>query len=465
MTQQLESPPINRGTVVAIRGSVIDIEFLDTLPEMHNVIKTGKNENILIEVTTYLDSNLIRGLALTPTQGLARGTIAIDTGHPLQVPVGERLLGRMVNIFGDTLDLEEKIQGGEWRSIYTPGVPLNQRSTTTEIFHTGIKAIDVLAPLEKGGKAGLFGGAGVGKTVLISELIHNMVSRYQGISIFCGIGERSREGEELYREMQETGVLDNTVMIFGQMNESPGVRFRVGHAALAIAEYFRDEKKRDVLLMIDNIFRFIQAGSEVSGLMGKLPSRVGYQPTLGTELAELEERICNTKTGAITSVQAVYVPADDFTDPAAIHTFSHLSAFIVLSRKRVSEGLYPAIDPLQSGSKILTPQVVGERHYQIAQAIRQTLANYEELKDIIAILGLEELAQNDRKVVYRARRLERFLTQPFYSTEQFTGLKGANVELEDALTGCERILNDEFSDYSEQSLYMIGSIDQAEAKK
>lgn len=462
MTQKRESPPNNEGRVVAVRGSVIDIAFPDTLPQMHNVIKTGKDQNIFIEVTTYLDSHLIRGLALTPTQGLARGTIAIDTGHPLQVPVGDRLLGRMINIFGETLDLAEEISGEEWLPIYTPGVPLNQRSTTTEIFHTGIKAIDILAPLEKGGKAGLFGGAGVGKTVLISELIHNMVSRYQGISIFCGIGERSREGEELYREMKETGVLDNTVMIFGQMNEPPGVRFRVGHAALAIAEYFRDEKKRDVLLMIDNIFRFIQAGSEVSGLMGKLPSRVGYQPTLGTELAELEERICNTKTGAITSVQAVYVPADDFTDPAAVHTFSHLSSFIVLSRKRVSEGLYPAIDPLQSGSKILTPQVVGDRHYQITQAIRQTLANYEELKDIIAILGLEELAQSDRKVVYRARRLERFLTQPFFSTEQFTGLKGANVDLEAALSGCERILNDEFSDYPEQSLYMIGSIDQGE---
>ena len=304
------------------------------------------------------------------------------------------------------------------------------------------------------------GGAGVGKTVLISELIHNMVSRYQGVSIFCGIGERSREGEELYREMKEVGVLDHAVMIFGQMNEPPGVRFRVGHAALTIAEYFRDVAQKDVLLMIDNIFRFIQAGSEVSGLMGNLPSRVGYQPTLATELAELEERICNTHRNSITSVQAVYVPADDFTDPAAVHTFSHLSASIVLSRKRVSEGLYPAIDPLQSSSKILTPQVVGQRHYRVAQAVRQTLANYEDLKDIIAMLGLEELAQSEQKIVYRARRLERFLTQPFFTTEQFTGLKGRNVNLEDTLRGCERILNDEFSDYPEQSLYMIGNINE-----
>jgi len=461
MNQQLESPPINQGTVIAVRGSVIDIEFPNTLPDMYSILKTGQEENILIEVLTYLNPHLVRGLALTPTQGLARGTKAIDTGHSLQVPVGDRLLGRMLNIFGETLDGQQPLTEGDWRSIYTSGVPLNNRATNTEIFHTGIKAIDVLAPLERGGKTGLFGGAGVGKTVLISELIHNLVSQYQGISIFCGIGERSREGEELYREMKETGVLNNTVMIFGQMNESPGVRFRVGHAALTIAEYFRDEQQRDVLLMIDNIFRFIQAGSEVSGLMGKLPSRVGYQSTLATELAELEERICNTQKGAITSVQAVYVPADDFTDPAAVHIFSHLSASIVLSRKRVSEGLYPAIDPLQSGSKILTPQIVGDRHYQIAKEIRQTLANYEELKDIIAILGLEELAQTQRQIVYCARKLERFLTQPFFSTEQFTGLKGTSVTLEDALTGCERILNDDQNHYSEQSLYMIGKITEA----
>ena len=370
----------------------------------------------------------------------------------------------MFNVFGETIDGRSPLSEQPKRSLHAAPIPLSDRATTTDIFLTGIKAIDVLAPLEKGGKTGLFGGAGVGKTVLITELIHNVVSRYQGVSIFCGIGERSREGEELYREMQEAGVLNNTVMVFGQMNESPGVRFRVGHAALTMAEYFRDDLHKDVLLTIDNIFRFIQAGSEVSGLMGQLPSRVGYQPTLASELAELEERICNTASGSITSIQAVYVPADDMTDPAAVHTFSHLSASIVLSRKRVSEGLYPAIDPLQSDSKMLTPQVVGDRHYQTAQAVRQTLANYEELKDIIAMLGLEELAQSERNIVYRARRLERFLTQPFFTTEQFTGLEGKIVKLEDALLGCDRILNDEFSDVSEQSLYMIGGVNEIKNK-
>lgn len=451
----------NQGTVNSIRGSVVDVYFTEQLPKLHNLLTTGENNQIIVEVVAYIGSEMVRGLALTSTQGLARGTPAIDIGHSLQVPVGDRVLGKMFNVFGNTIDGSEQLTGGEWRSIHATPVALNQRVTQTEIFQTGIKAIDLLSPLERGGKAGLFGGAGVGKTVLITELINNMVSRYEGVSIFCGIGERSREGEELYREMKEAGVLNNTVMVFGQMNESPGVRFRVGHAALTMAEYFRDDTQQDVLLMIDNIFRFIQAGSEVSGLMGQLPSRVGYQPTLATELAELEERICNTKRGSITSVQAVYVPADDFTDPAAVHTFSHLSASIVLSRKGVSEGLYPAIDPLQSGSKILTPQVVGDRHYKIAQSVRKTLANYEELKDIIAMLGLEELAMNERQIVYRARRLERFLTQPFFTTEQFTEIQGKTVDLQDTLDGCERILKDEFSDYPEKSLYMIGTIDEA----
>ncbi len=335
--------------------------------------------------------------------------------------------------------------------------PLGRRSTKSEVFETGIKVIDVLMPLERGGKAGLFGGAGVGKTVLLTEMIHNMVGQHEGVSIFCGIGERCREGEELYRDMKEAGVLPNMVMVFGQMNEPPGARFRVGHAALTMAEYFRDDEHRDVLLLVDNIFRFIQAGMEVSGLMGQMPSRLGYQPTMGTELSGLEERIANTDTGAITSIQAVYVPADDFTDPAAVHTFSHLSASIVLSRKRASEGLYPAIDPLQSSSKMATPGIVGERHYALAQEIRRTLAQYAELKDIIAMLGLEQLSPEDRKVVARARRLERFLTQPFFTTEQFTGLKGKLVSLKDALDGCERILRDEFKDYpGERALHDRG---------
>ncbi|MEA5506088.1 F0F1 ATP synthase subunit beta [Halotia wernerae UHCC 0503] len=459
------SSQFNQGQVVSIRSSVIDVRFPKRLPELYNQLVAGDDDNVIIEVVNHLDFETIRGIALTPTTGLARGSTVTDMTHSLQVPVGERLLGRMFNVFGDTIDRNEKITGGEWRSIHKIPVPLAQQSTTSEILETGIKAIDVLAPLERGGKAGLFGGAGVGKTVLITEMIHNMVSQHEGISLFCGIGERNREAEELYREMEEAGVLKNTIMIFGQMNEPPGARFRVGHAALTMAEYFRDDVKQDVLLLIDNIFRFIQAGQEVSGLMGRLPSRVGYQPTLETELAEFEERITNTATGAITSVQAVYVPADDFTDPAAVHTFGHLSASIVLSRKRASEGLYPAIDPLQSSSKMLTPTVVGKRHYQIAQGVRQTLANYEELKDIIAMLGIEELSASDRQTVNRARRLERFLTQPFFSTEQFTGKKGKLVNLSEAIEGCDRILNDEFADDSERSLYMIGTVDEAKSKR
>ncbi|NUN24272.1 MAG: F0F1 ATP synthase subunit beta, partial [Candidatus Jettenia caeni] len=386
-----------------------------------------------------------------------------DLGQPLKVPVGKQLLSRIFNVFGETIDKKEELQGIEWRSINQRPVPLSQRIVTSRLFETGIKVIDVLSPLEMGGKAGLFGGAGVGKTVLIMEMINNMAKQYQGISIFCGIGERCREGEEIYREIQEVGVLDNAILIFGQMNEPPGARFRVGHAALTMAEYFRDEEGKDILLLIDNVFRFIQAGAEVSGLVGHIPSRVGYQPTLGTELAELEERISSTNRGAITSVQAVYVPADDFTDPAAVHTFGHLSTSVVLSRKRASQGLYPAIDPLQSSSNMLTPNIVGNKHYTIAQGVRQNLEEYEELKDIIAMLGLEELSQTEQKTVNRARRLERFLTQPFFTTEQFTGRKGKMVSLENALEGCERILNDEFAGYPEESLYMIGKI--SEAKK
>jgi F-type H+-transporting ATPase subunit beta len=451
----------HQGTVMAIRGSVVDARFPPPLPALYHVLRAGDRQHIVIEVIIHLDADTVRGIALTPTRGLARGSVIVDTGQPLQVPVGRRVLGRVFDVFGAAIDGQAPLTGGEWRSIHRQPVPLRQQATTTEVFETGIKALDVLAPIERGGKAGLFGGAGVGKTVLIMELIHNVVGRHGGISLFCGIGERSREGEELYREIQEAGVLEHAVLVFGQMNEPPGARFRVGHAALTMAEYFHDDLRQDVLLLIDNIFRFVQAGAEVSGLLGQLPSRLGYQPTLGTELAQLEERICNTATGAITSVQAVYVPADDFTDPAAVHTFGHLSASIVLSRKRASEGLYPAIDPLQSGSKMLVPHIVGPRHYRLAQDVRRTLADYEDLKDIIAMLGLEELSLEDRRTVYRARRLERFLTQPFAVTEQFTGQAGKMVPLEDALAGCERILRDEFADYPERALYMIGTIDEA----
>ena len=465
MDTRKQSDPSDSGRVISVRSSVVDVRFSEGLPPLYNVLTAGDDGNMIIEVINHLDATTIRGIALTSTRGLALGSAAVDTGHSLRVPVGKEVLGRVFNVFGETIDRGDPLKGAEWRPIHQEPVSLNRRSTTSEIFTTGIKSIDVLCPLERGGKGGLFGGAGVGKTVLITEMIHNMVGQHEGVSLFCGIGERCREGEELYREMKEAGVLDNTVMVFGQMNEPPGARFRVGHAALTIAEFFRDDMRQDVLLLIDNIFRFIQAGQEVSGLMGQLPSRLGYQPTLGTELAALEERICNTVTGATTSVQAVYVPADDFTDPAAVHTFGHLSASIVLSRKKASEGLYPAIDPLQSGSSMLVPHLVGERHYRVAQEMRKTLALYEELKDIISMLGMEELSQEDRRTVYRARRLERFLTQPFFVTEAFTGYEGKTVDLEDALDGCERILNDEFSDYPERALYMLGKIDEATKKK
>ena len=461
MSDSGNTDPNRQGMVVAVRGSVVDARFPRRLPAIYSQVRAGPEGNVIIEVVNHLDAEHCRGIAMTPTQGLARGDMAVDTGTQLRVPVGKRLLGRMFNVFGEAIDGKEPCRGGPWRSIHQPPVPLTRQVTKMELFRTGVKVIDLLAPLERGGKAGLFGGAGVGKTVLIMELINNTVSQHEGASLFCGIGERSREGEELYRELEEAGVLKNTVLVFGQMNEPPGARFRVGHAALTMAEYFRDDARQDVFLLIDNVFRFIQAGSEVSGLLGRLPSRLGYQPTLGSELAELQERISNTAGGAITSVQAVYVPADDFTDPSAVHTFGHLSASIVLSRKRASEGLYPAVDPLESKSKMLVPHVVGQRHYKIAQEIRKTLALYEDLKDIIAMLGLEELSQEDRRTVNRARRLERFLTQPFCVTEQFTGHKGKTVDLEETLDSCRRILDDEFADYSERALYMIGGVDEA----
>ena len=459
-----EGAAAHSGVVVSVRGSVVDVRFDERLPPIYSVLRAGDRGRIVIEVLAQPDARHVRGIALTPTQGLARGMAVEDTGGPLQAPVGKGVLSRMFDVFGNTIDREGALSGVQWRSVHRAPPPLARRSTKSEIFETGIKVIDVLVPLERGGKAGLFGGAGVGKTVLLTEMIHNMIGHQEGVSLFCGIGERCREGEELYREMKEAGVLPNMVMVFGQMNEPPGSRFRVGHAALTMAEYFRDDEHRDVLLLIDNIFRFIQAGMEVSGLMGQMPSRLGYQPTMGTELSGLEERIANTDTGAITSIQAVYVPADDFTDPAAVHTFSHLSASIVLSRKRASEGLFPAIDPLQSSSKMATAGIVGERHYALAQEIRRTLAQYAELKDIIAMLGLEQLSPEDRKVVARARRLERFLTQPFFATEQFTGLKGKLVSLKDALDGCERILRDDFKDDPESALYMIGAISEAKGK-
>jgi F-type H+-transporting ATPase subunit beta len=451
----------NLGSVVSIRGGVVDVRFDQNLPPVYRVLRAGTKNEIVIEVLEQLTAQRVRGIALMPTQGLARGMSVEDTGYALRVPVGRAIVSRMFNVFGHAIDNGPEPADVQWRDVHHDPPPLEDRSTKSEIFETGIKAIDVLVPLERGGKGGLFGGAGVGKTVLLTEMIHNMVGHQKGVSIFCGIGERCREGEELFSAMKEAGVLKDMVMLYGQMNEPPGNRLRVGAAALTMAEYFRDDEHKEVLLLIDNIFRFIQAGMEVSGLMGQMPSRLGYQPTMATELSGLEERIANTHAGAITSIQAVYVPADDLTDPAAVHVFSHLSASIVLSRKRASEGLYPAIDLLQSSSKMATPGIVGEKHYELAQDVRKTLAQYEDLKDIVAMLGMEQLSPEDRKVVGRARRLERFLTQPFFTTEKFSGIKGQAVSLKDALDGCERILKDEFKDYPESALYMIGAIGQA----
>ncbi|MGD8743384.1 MAG: F0F1 ATP synthase subunit beta [Granulosicoccaceae bacterium] len=448
------------GEIIAIRGNVVDVRFSPPLPPRNQQLRTGRDNHVVLEVQTHLNATMVRCIALNSTRRLGRGMAVQATGTTLEMPVGEALLGRMLNVFGEAIDGAAPVEAQEYWPVHRPLLPLADRTTSTEIFETGIKAIDLLAPLERGGKSGMFGGAGVGKTVLINELINNMAEQYEGVSLFCGIGERLREAEEMYRAMQESGVLQKAVLIYGQMNEPPGARFRVGHAALTVAEYFRDVVKRDVLLLIDNVFRFVQSGTEVSGLMGRIPSRVGYQPTLATELAALEERICSSRSGSITSVQAVYVPADDLTDPSATHIFAHLSSSIVLSRKRASQGLYPAIDPLQTDSKMLTPAIVGKRHYRVAQTVRSTLAEYEDLKDIISMLGIEELSREDRDTVNKARRLERFLTQPFFATGQFTGKQGKLVPLAQTIDGCERILAGEFDEVNEKAFYMIGSIDE-----
>jgi F-type H+-transporting ATPase subunit beta len=449
------------GHIAAIRGGVVDVVFEGSVPRIHDLLYA---DTVALEVSGLIGNGMVRAIAMAPVRGLGLGLTVKATGGPIMVPVGEAVLGRMLDVFGEPIDGRPAPAATERRSIHQPPPKLSDRVLHSQILETGIKAIDLLSPIERGGKTGLFGGAGVGKTVLITELINNTVQHHKGVSLFCGIGERSREAEELYREMGEAGVREKTVMLFGQMNEAPGVRFLVGNTALTMAEYFRDDKGQDVLLLIDNIFRFVQAGSEVSGLMGRMPSRVGYQPTLATELAALEERITSTNRGAITSIQAVYVPADDFTDPAAAHIFSHLSASVVLSRKRASEGLYPAVDPLSSASVMLTPSVVGQRHYDIARAVRRTLAEYEELRDIIAMLGLEELSSADRATVARARRLERFLTQPFVTTGSFSGMDGKLVPIADTLTGCETILAQTQFDLPESAYYMIGGLDDLKAK-
>ena len=449
-----------QGRIVAIRGGVVDVVFGEQVPRINTLVQAGE---VAFEVASLIGDGVVRCIALGPARGLGLGAPVTSTGEMITVPVGEAVLGRMLNMFGAPLDGLPPPITRQHRPIHRPPPPLSERVLPAEVLETGIKAIDLLSPIERGGKTGLFGGAGVGKTVLLSELIHNTVEHHHGVSLFCGIGERSREAEELWREMGEAGVRDQMVMLFGQMNEPPGVRFLVGKSALTLAEYFRDDKGQDVLLLIDNIFRFVQAGSEVSGLLGRMPSRVGYQPTLATELAELEERIASTRKGSITSIQAVYVPADDFTDPAAAHIFSHLSASVVLSRKRASEGLYPAVDPLASTSVMLTPQVVGQRHYDIARAVRRTLAEYEELRDIIAMLGIEELSAHDRAVVARARRLERFLTQPFFTVGASAGTTGRLVPVAETLDGCEALLAQTTFDLPESAYYMIGGLSDLKA--
>ncbi len=461
---------VGHGRVTSVHGSVADVGFSGGLPGISHLLHVvGRSDDgrppMRMEVVAHLDAGHVRAVALTALRGLARGDEVVDTGTAIRVPVGAPLLGRMFNVFGEPIDGRghEHLADLPRRSVHRPPVSLTRRPATSETFTTGIKVIDLLAPLERGGKAGLFGGAGVGKTVLIMELVHNVVGAHEGMSVFCGIGERNREAEELYRELQLADVLDQSVLVFGQMDEQPGARLRVGHTALTMAEWFRDEQRQDVLMLIDNIFRFVQAGAEVSALLGQVPSRLGYQPDLATSLAQLEERIASTEAAAITSVQAVYVPADDFTDPAAVHVFGHLSASIVLSRDRAARGLYPAVDPLRSDSKMLSPAVVGDRHYRIARRVREALAAYDELQDVISMLGVEELSKEDQQIVGRARRLERYLTQPFFVTEQFTGLPGRLVDISDTLDDCERILDDELADRSERDLLMIGTLDELES--
>lgn len=447
----------NTGRVFAVYGNVIDVYFTEKLPLRNQQLSIQVEPPIILEVQAHLDANTVRCIALNTIKNVQRGSTVFDTNNNIEIPVGTELIGRMIDMFGNPIDDGPDIEC-QTRSIHQPSLKLSERDNKNTIFETGIKIIDLLSPLEQGGKSGLFGGAGVGKTVLVNELIHNMADQHDGVSLFCGIGERMREAQEMYSDMQSSGVLDKSVLVFGQMNEPPGARFRVGHSALTIAEYFRDVEKRDVLLLIDNIFRFVQSGMEVSGLLGRVSSRVGYQPTLSTELAALEERICSSKSANITSIQAVYVPADDLSDPSATHIFAHLSASIVLSRKRASQGFYPAIDPLQTESKMLSPSIVGEHHYKVAQAVRNTLAEYEELKDIISMLGIEELSHDDQRIVSKARRLERFLTQPFFITEKYTGKTGKRIPLKQTILDCERILNNELADVNEADLYMIGSL-------
>ena len=458
-----------RGVVSKVSGAVVDVRFTQgDLPAINTALTVAWDVDhlLVLEVQQHINAQTVRCVAIQETAGLACGTEAINTGAPIRVPVGDGVLGRLLNVVGEPIDQLGDLPDDIPRSpIHRAAPELTSQTAGGELFLSGIKVIDLLAPLARGGKAAMFGGAGVGKTVLIMELIRSIADRYKGTSVFAGVGERSREGHELWLDLKHSGVIDRTVLVFGQMNEPPGARWRVALSALSVAEHFRDEMGQDVLFLVDNVFRFVQAGSEVSGLLGRLPSRVGYQPTLSTEIAELEERIASVRSAAVTSIQAVYVPADDFTDPAVATTFTHLDSAIVLSRDMASEGLYPAVDPLASSSTLLDPAIVGQRHYEIAEEVRRLIEQYRELQEIISLLGVEELSATDRKAVARARRLIRFLTQPFAVTAQFTGRQGASVKLEDTLAGCEAILRGDTDDWEEGSLYMIGTIEDARAKE
>ncbi|WP_321333241.1 F0F1 ATP synthase subunit beta [Breoghania sp.] len=457
------------GKVVAIRGAVVDIAFAgDGLPAINDalIIENPDRGAVLVEVQAHLDGQTVRSIALQATAGLRRGDDVTRCGHPLEVPVGTAVLGRLLNVAGEVGD------GLEPLAEKTPKLPIHRsppdfsaEDGRTDLFRTGIKIIDLLTPLARGGKAAMFGGAGVGKTVLVMELIHAMVAGYEGISVFAGVGERSREGHEMLSDMRESAVLERTVLVYGQMNEPPGARWRVPMTALTIAESFRDDEHRDVLLLMDNVFRFVQAGSEVSGLLGRMPSRVGYQPTLASEVAALQERIASANGHSITAIEAVYVPADDFTDPAVTTIAGHVDSMVVLSRAMAADGMYPAIDPIASSSILLDPLVVGEEHERVANEVRRTIEHYRELQDVISLLGMEELGQEDRLLVERARQLQRFLTQPFTVTEAFTGISGCSVPLEDTLEGCRAILSGETDDWDESSLYMIGTLEEARAKE
>ncbi len=452
----------NIGKITQIIGAVLDIRFTEgNLPEIYDAIKIRRKngETLVVEVAQHLGDDTVRCIAMGPTDGLVRGMDAESTGAPITVPVGEETLGRMFNVLGEPIDEKDAPQNVEYYPIHRPAPDFAEQSTDTQILETGIKVVDLLCPYQKGGKIGLFGGAGVGKTVLIQELITNIATEHGGYSVFTGVGERTREGNDLYYEMIESGVINKTTMVFGQMNEPPGARMRVGLTGLTMAEYFRDKGGKDVLLFIDNIFRFTQAGSEVSALLGRMPSAVGYQPTLQTEMGALQERITSTKNGSITSVQAVYVPADDLTDPAPATTFAHLDATTVLSRSIVELGIYPAVDPLDSTSRILDPRVVGEEHYKVARGVQEILQRYKELQDIIAILGMDELSEDEKLLVARARKVQRFLSQPFHVAEQFTGLPGKYVPLSETIQGFKEILEGKHDDIPESYFLNAGSID------